>query len=56
MGKFFLFHGHIHAAKDETYEFMKARNNALNAGACINNYTPASLNELIRNNEIFRNS
>ena len=48
-------HGHIHAAKDETYEFMKSRNNALNAAACINHYTPASFNELIRNNEIFRN-
>ena len=48
-------HGHIHGAKDETYEFMKSRNNALNASACINNYTPASINELIRNNEIFRN-
>lgn len=48
-------HGHIHAAKDETYEFMKSRNNALNAAACINNYTPASFNELIQNNENFRN-
>ena len=48
-------YGHIHGAKDETYEFMKSRNNALNAAACINNYTPASFNELVRNNEIFRN-
>ena len=47
-------HGHIHAAKDETYEFMKSRNNALNAAACINNYTPVSFNELLRNNDIFR--
>lgn len=47
-------HGHIHAAKDETYEFMKSRNNALNAAACINHYTPVSFNELLRNNENFR--
>ena len=30
------------------------RPTALNAGACINNYTPASLNELIRNNAAFQ--
>lgn len=33
---------------------MKTRPTALNAGACINNYTPASLNELIRNNAAFQ--
>lgn len=27
----------------------------LNAGAVINNYAPASINELIENNRIFRN-
>ena len=48
-------YGHIHCSKDETYEFMRTRERALNAGACINHYTPASVNELIRNNELFRN-
>lgn len=48
-----LIYGHIHAARDEVYEFMKTRERALNAAACINNYTPASFNELIRNNEYF---
>lgn len=33
---------------------MKTRERALNAGACINNYTPASFNELIRNNKAFQ--
>ena len=33
---------------------MKTRPTASNAGACINNYTPASLNELIRNNAAFQ--
>ncbi len=28
--------------------------NVLNAAACINNYTPASINEIVRNNEAFR--
>ena len=48
-------YGHIHCSKDETYEFMRTRERALNAGACINHYTPVSVNELIRNNELFRN-
>lgn len=47
-------YGHIHGRKDDVYEFMKTRPTALNAGACINNYTPASLNELIRNNAAFQ--
>ena len=50
-----LIYGHIHNSRDEVYEFMKSRDNALNAAACINNYTPASINELIRNNDIFQN-
>ena len=52
----YLVYGHIHNRKDDTYEFMKTRERALNAGCMINNYTPASLNELIRNNKIFLNN
>lgn len=47
-------YGHIHNKKAETYEIMKTRERALNAGCMINNYAPASLNELIRNNKIFQ--
>ena len=47
-------YGHIHASKNDAYEFMKKYDNALNAGCMINNYTPASLNELIKNNESFK--
>lgn len=47
-------YGHIHGRKDDVYEFMKTRPTALNEGACINNYTPASLNELIKNNAEFQ--
>jgi calcineurin-like phosphoesterase family protein len=49
-------YGHIHNRKEETYQFMKTRERALNAAACINNYTPSSINELIRNNKIFKES
>lgn len=44
-------YGHIHDAKKETYEFMKNRERALNAGCMINNYAPASFRELVVNNE-----
>ena len=33
---------------------MRTKEKALNAAACINNDTPASMNELIRNNAAFR--
>ena len=44
-------YGHIHNRKNETYEFMRTKERALNAAASINNYTPANINELIRNNQ-----
>ena len=47
-------YGHIHNRKDDVYEYMKSHERALNAAACINNYTPASINELIRNNAEFQ--
>lgn len=46
-------YGHIHRDVSELFEFMHTRRNSLNAAACINNYTPVTFNELIRNNEIF---
>lgn len=47
-------HGHIHSRTDGAFQYMKQFDRALNAGACINNYTPASFNELIRNNQAFK--
>ena len=41
-------YGHIHNKKDETWEFMKTRKNAYNAGCMLYGYTPASLNEIVR--------
>lgn len=34
--------------------FVRNKDKALNMAACINNYTPASVNELIRNNQRFK--
>ena len=47
-------YGHIHNNRNETYEYMRTKPKALNAGCMINNYAPASFNELLRNNEIYR--
>lgn len=47
-------YGHIHNRKNETYEFMKTKEHALNAGCMINNFTPVSFNELLRNNTAFK--
>lgn len=47
-------YGHIHNRKAETYEIMKTRPRALNAGCMINHYAPASFHELVKNNEIFQ--
>ena len=48
-----LIYGHIHGNRDATWEIMQGIDRTLNAAACINNYTPASLKELIRNNRNF---
>lgn len=48
-------YGHIHDNKGAEYQFMKSRERALNAAASINHYTPASFQELLRNNEAFQN-
>lgn len=47
-------YGHIHGSRADEYQFMKTRERALNEAACINNYTPASFDELVRNNRIFQ--
>ncbi|MBS5216474.1 MAG: metallophosphoesterase family protein [Clostridiales bacterium] len=47
-------YGHIHNARDDIYEFMRKQERALNAGCMINNYEPATLEELIENNKRFQ--
>lgn len=49
-------YGHIHNKRNASYDYMKTQKMALNAGCMINNYMPVSFDELIRNNELFRES
>ena len=49
-----LIYGHIHNRKEFPYDVMKNMDRALNAGACINNYTPVSFRELYLNNLAYR--
>ena len=44
-------YGHVHNRRNETYEIMKKKKRALNAGCMINNYIPVSFKELVKNNE-----
>lgn len=45
--------GHYHNSTNSSYQYMKQLDRALNAGVCINNYSPCSFNELVRNNNAF---
>lgn len=47
-------HGHIHIRRDDVYDFMSRCDKALNAGCMINGYRPATLDELMENNMLFR--
>lgn len=44
---------HIHAQTNSTYSIMRNLPKALNAGCMINNFAPATLDELVVNNRIF---
>ena len=51
----YMVHGHIHNNQDAMYfPLMKEMPNLLNAGVEINGYHPVKLDELIKNNEIFK--
>lgn len=49
-------YGHIHNNRIGVYQYMKQFNRALNAGCMINGYVPVTLQELITNNQIFKDS
>lgn len=53
----FMIHGHVHtkANKLAYWEYLKRIDALLNAGADINGYKPVSLDELIENNNAFKN-
>lgn len=53
-GDVYQIYGHIHNRTDGAFSYMKNLDRALNAGACINNYTPVSFPELVTNNRTFR--
>ena len=46
-------YGHIHGRLSDTCLIMRNRRNAYNAAACINNYKPSTLEEIIANNRRF---
>lgn len=46
--------GHIHGYAGQTAGYMASLKHTLNASAAVNNYTPANMEELIRNNTVFR--
>ena len=48
-------YGHIHNQKKGCYDFLSREKRALNAGCMINNYTPVTIEQLIKNNETFHN-
>lgn len=47
-------HGHIHKSTGTTARYMAGIEHSLNAAAAINDFTPVTIEELIRNNSIFR--
>lgn len=47
-------HGHIHCDIGQTAKYMAGIQRTLNASAQMNNYKPVSLEELIKNNNSFR--
>lgn len=54
--KGYMIHGHIHSAKKEGYQILKSLPRVLNACVDINQFRPVTLEELIRNNQIFYDS
>lgn len=54
-GHYHIF-GHIHNARNRAWEFMKDEPRALNAGCMLNQYMPVTFDELVKNNERFRES
>jgi len=49
-------HGHIHNRRSDTFEFMKTRERALNAGADIVQFMPVVFTELMAYNEAFKSA
>jgi calcineurin-like phosphoesterase family protein len=51
----YMIHGHIHNNRNAFYfPMLKQMPNLLNAGVDINGFSPVTLDELVKNNEIFK--
>lgn len=50
----YLIHGHTHARKGDFFKPLFLIPHALNAGADVNGLTPATFDELVKNNETFK--
>lgn len=46
--------GHIHNSRGDAYSYMQLQDRALNACVDINNYEPCTIDELIKNNEMYK--
>jgi calcineurin-like phosphoesterase family protein len=52
---YYMIYGHVHNNKGAFYlPLLKQIPNALNAGVDVNNFTPVTFDELVENNEVFR--
>lgn len=49
-------YGHVHSKVNEETMFMMKQERAFNAGCMINNFEPCTLDELERNNRLFKES
>lgn len=47
-------YGHVHGKKDRMFEYIIREYRALNAGCMINNYMPVTFDQLVKNNNKFR--
>ena len=53
----YLIHGHIHNNKNDTYwHLLQTMDNVLNASVEINNYAPVTFDELVENNDAFKDN
>lgn len=53
----YMIHGHLHADTNiDFFPILRTRKHILNAGVDINNFTPVTLEELIKNNLKFKES
>ena len=51
--KSYMIHGHVHNRRGPGYDILKTLPHVLNAGVDINFFKPVTLEQLIRNNELF---